>query len=182
MKSYCNNGKTLGFRTDPYPEDITPWDPPITFIPLNLTAEDRRRSLANTVLNITHPKSDSGAGSNSTWRVPQGGSNATNHNGRNTNRRRSQGTASNAQLVRTKKPVHSATYLCEHPKSRGPDLVSLAEGKFCDMDTRKVWPICGTEEASDCFDTETSALRQLETRDVSGHAAKKNYVKFQDWE
>ena len=181
MKSYCNNGKTLGFRTEPYPEDIIPWVPNLTFEPLNVTAEERR-SLPNTVLNTTHTFSNFTSGSNSTWRESHGESNSTRHKGRPTHRRRSQSTSDNARLVRSKLPDRSATYLCQHPTSRGPDFVSHVEGKFCDMDTRKVWPICGTEDEIGCFDADTNALRQLETRDASGQAAKKNYVNVQDWE
>ncbi|KAF2103365.1 hypothetical protein NA57DRAFT_52888 [Rhizodiscina lignyota] len=46
------------------------------------------------------------------------------------------------RLVRSDIWSHNATDLCMSDHSRGPDFVSLVEGMYCDMDTRKLTPLC----------------------------------------
>ena len=167
------------------------YNPPLDIVPLDLNPNDRRRrSMGVVSTNITDQYQRSTTNearhtSHSPWNGTHHNSNsssgATPSKGRPSHRRRQDGPV-NAALVKSRIPTQSATYLCEHPTSHGPDFVSHAEGKFCDMDTREVWPICATEDESDCFDTESNALKQLETRDLSGQAARKNYVNFRDWE
>lgn len=36
----------------------------------------------------------------------------------------------------------SAINLCGHHNSMGPDFIALEEGAFCDMDAKKVYPLC----------------------------------------
>ncbi|KAM7188280.1 hypothetical protein V8F33_010717 [Rhypophila sp. PSN 637] len=59
------------------------------------------------------------------------------------------------RLVITDRPDHSAVRLCESSNSRGPSLVSLAEGMFCNMATRELLPICAGELTEGCFDNST---------------------------
>ena len=63
------------------------------------------------------------------------------------------------QIVKSKMDTHTATGLCESETSRGPDFVSLVEGKFCDMETKTLWPVCKDEEDGDCFDNNIHLMR-----------------------
>jgi len=47
-----------------------------------------------------------------------------------------------SSLVHSTSKAHSAEDLCSHPASLSPSFVSHYEGKFCDMATRIVWPLC----------------------------------------
>lgn len=53
-----------------------------------------------------------------------------------------QGTKHVGQLIKSGSQYHSASELCGSATSYGPDFVSIHEGIFCDMDQKKVWPIC----------------------------------------
>jgi hypothetical protein len=57
-----------------------------------------------------------------------------------------------SRLVVSEKKGQSASELCHSTTSRGPDFVSLDEGVFCDMDSRKVYPSCNDHVTGDCFD------------------------------
>ena len=63
------------------------------------------------------------------------------------------------QIVESKIHTHTATSLCESKTSRGPDFVSLTEGKFCDMETKTLWPVCKDKVDDDCFDNDTHIMR-----------------------
>ncbi|KAI4938580.1 hypothetical protein J4E85_001021 [Alternaria conjuncta] len=63
--------------------------------------------------------------------------------------------AVDSRIVVTADPGHNATELCASGTSRGPDLVSLYENVYCDMDTRRTLPVCGDGIVTDCFDVET---------------------------
>lgn len=81
---------------------------------------------------------------------------------------------------------HSARELCESDKSVGHDFVSLKEGQFCDMTSRKLWPLCGAFKQSGCFDQETSQMRAgsgLRGRDVDTgmYPPSKSYDKTVRW-
>ncbi|KAL1882155.1 hypothetical protein Daus18300_000640 [Diaporthe australafricana] len=58
------------------------------------------------------------------------------------------------RLVVSSVPAHSADDLCQHPMSRGPDFVSLAERTHCNMHTREVLPLCADGVTTGCFDLE----------------------------
>ena len=62
-------------------------------------------------------------------------------------------------VVISTSPRHSAKELCESPTSRGDDFVSSTENLFCDMEMKKLWPVCDTQTTSACFDTTTSTMR-----------------------
>lgn len=100
-----------------------------------------------------------------------------------TSRRRSE-SSSGAHLLRSSRVSHSATVLCESQSSRGPDLVSFTEGKFCDMGTKTLWPLCVSEQDADCFNTEASVMRLAVPdggSDVSVLTLVKSYSKVTDW-
>lgn len=56
------------------------------------------------------------------------------------------------RIVVTSEPSHNATALCGSATSVGPDLVSLYEKVYCNMETRETLPLCGGDIAEDCFD------------------------------
>jgi hypothetical protein len=85
------------------------------------------------------------------------------------------------RLVRSSRPEHSAVTLCESDSSVGPDFVSLHEGKFCDMTTREILPLCASGIAGDCFDDSAKSLRvrgAISSRDV---AVDKEYSEVLEW-
>ncbi|KAL1878532.1 hypothetical protein VTK73DRAFT_7873 [Phialemonium thermophilum] len=87
--------------------------------------------------------------------------------------------APDTRLVVSSISNHNATRLCDSKTSRGPDMVSLSEGVFCDMETRQTMPLCGTAAASSaaqCFDVDAHTTAQSH-RSV----AKKNYSKVLVW-
>ena len=55
------------------------------------------------------------------------------------------------QLVVSDISAHSATTLCNHDMSRGPDFVSTIENLFCDMETKTLYPLCTGSQSSNCF-------------------------------
>ena len=73
---------------------------------------------------------------------------------------------------------HTASGLCGDENSHGPDFVSFAEGAFCDMRTRRVWPLCkqGVEGEGECYDVEARGLRS------GGRLVKRSYVQVENWE
>ena len=74
----------------------------------------------------------------------------------------------NDWLVVTDDPEHSALDLCAHPRSLGPNLVNTAEGSYCHMVDRTVWPVCADETTDDCFDSNGQVLirRGIQARGV----------------
>ena len=87
-------------------------------------------------------------------------------------------TISNAIVVISTSPNHSAKQLCQSPTSWGHDFVSVPENLFCDMSTKKLWPVCDdTGKAGvtgGCFDKAKSGMRPfkgvLRGRDVRSGA------------
>ncbi|KAI9703110.1 MAG: hypothetical protein M1820_005982 [Bogoriella megaspora] len=55
-------------------------------------------------------------------------------------------------IVITKLPHHSIHDLCTHPNSKGPSMVNLIEGLFCDMGKKKIWPTCSGKVTCGCLD------------------------------
>ena len=74
-------------------------------------------------------------------------------------------TASNAVVVISTSPNHSAKELCQSPTSWGHDFVSVVELLFCDMTAKKLWPVCHdngkTNVTGGCFDKQSSRMRPL---------------------
>ncbi|KAK4219561.1 hypothetical protein QBC37DRAFT_409208 [Rhypophila decipiens] len=82
------------------------------------------------------------------------------------------------RLVITDRPDHSAVRLCESSNSRGPSLVSLAEGMFCNMATRELLPLCVGDLTEDCFDVSTGNSGQ---RVASASAKETGFSSVIDW-
>ena len=66
--------------------------------------------------------------------------------------------------------------LCESSTSVGPDFVNTAEGSFCRMSDKKLFPLCDDKTTDNCFNSES---RQLI---VNGVAARDSpYKGVLDW-
>ncbi|KAM7196786.1 hypothetical protein V8F33_005905 [Rhypophila sp. PSN 637] len=86
------------------------------------------------------------------------------------------------RLVRSSHPEHSAVRLCESQSSLGPDLVSLHEGKYCDMSTREVLPLCGPGVTGDCFDDSVKTPRVRDGAIIERDAVvDKEYSEVLEW-
>ncbi|KAL9078468.1 MAG: hypothetical protein Q9157_002621 [Trypethelium eluteriae] len=55
-------------------------------------------------------------------------------------------------IVVTNYKAHETEALCNSPTSAGPSLVNTEEGFFCDMTTRKRYPVCGGRTVCGCLD------------------------------
>jgi hypothetical protein len=60
------------------------------------------------------------------------------------------------KLITSSDVNHRASDLCNHEKSRGPDFVSLVEGKFCDMATKTLYPLCSDQFKVNCFNLDSN--------------------------
>jgi hypothetical protein len=89
------------------------------------------------------------------------------------------------KLITSTKPAHSARELCESGNSMGPDFVSSYESLFCDMSEKELWPLCGPEHATGCFDVQNNTMvaGSMSRRDeASGrHIPEKDYSDVQAW-
>ena len=71
---------------------------------------------------------------------------------------------------------HSASRLCEDERSFGPDFVSYAEGRFCDMHLKAHVPLCmPVRVALICYDVSMKAVVGPEGSVV------KNYTHVVEW-
>ncbi|KAI1335271.1 hypothetical protein F5Y15DRAFT_255325 [Xylariaceae sp. FL0016] len=95
---------------------------------------------------------------------------------------RSNGTATGTSnphagsLVIDNDAAHAAQALCESETSVGPSFVNVAEGNFCRMTDKTLWPVCGDGVADNCFNTDSQKLIQngVASRDES-------YTRVLDW-
>ena len=55
-------------------------------------------------------------------------------------------------IVITNITEHGMETRCTSPTSRGPDMVNIAEGLFCDMETKTLYPVCNSTVPCDCLD------------------------------
>ena len=81
----------------------------------------------------------------------------------------------------------SAQDLCDSDKSLGHDFVSTSEGKYCDMNTKRVYPLCSDTATRKCFSVDRKN-RSIRRREVgNGHAVgfgervHRNYHKVESW-
>jgi hypothetical protein len=74
---------------------------------------------------------------------------------------------------------HSARMLCESSQSFGPDVISESEGLFCDMDDKKLWPLCSEDVRRACFDITTNQIRGDSVRRAP--VPKKSYRTVHKW-
>lgn len=100
-------------------------------------------------------------------------------------------------LVVTRHAAHSARDVCGSQSSWGPDMAAVNEGLYCDMCTRKVFPICGAKKkpapgkvgilgGTICFDLKTKEFRvqgKVASRDVLAREGvqRKEYHVVKEW-
>ena len=77
----------------------------------------------------------------------------------------------------------SAQELCDSRNSRGPDFVSLDEGKYCDMSEKKVYRLCSGRYSRDCFSLDQDNKRLRRRGDVpgKGDAIHRDYGQVDEW-
>lgn len=97
------------------------------------------------------------------------------------------GSANSKVVVISTNKQHSAKELCESATSWGHDFVSSTEKLFCDMEPKKLWPVCDATHTSACFDMKTSSMKPgkgLRGRDAkSGQVPpEKKYGKTLRWD
>ena len=70
----------------------------------------------------------------------------------------------------------SGKALCESPTSVGPDFVNIADGTFCRMSDKTLFPVCDAETTDNCFNAESNQLT------INGVAARDTpYEGVLDW-
>jgi hypothetical protein len=84
------------------------------------------------------------------------------------------------RLVVSSYPSHTATELCQSDTSRGPDFISVAEGLFCDMETRQVLQLCADGVNTSCVHMPGNSTMALVRRD--GFATEKSYSAVVRWD
>lgn len=84
--------------------------------------------------------------------------------------------SNDSRLVISSDVGQSAVELCESVGSLGPDFLNTAEGLFCHMSTKTIYPVCTGALRENCFnkDTKKLILGGIATRDV-------DYPKVIDW-
>ncbi|KFY35171.1 hypothetical protein V494_06143 [Pseudogymnoascus sp. VKM F-4513 (FW-928)] len=79
--------------------------------------------------------------------------------------------------------THKAAELCNSATSWGPDFVG-SDGKFCDMETHTLLPLCSTEDVEGCVNIDTTA-NAVTKRSVGPKRAvdhpHKEYTKIKSW-
>ena len=71
---------------------------------------------------------------------------------------------------------HGARDLCESSTSLGPDFINVADGTFCRMADKTLWPVCDEKTADNCFNADTHQLI------INGVSARDTpYAKIIDW-
>jgi len=71
---------------------------------------------------------------------------------------------------------HPTAELCESETSVGPDFVNKAEGQYCRMEDKTLWPLCDASTTDDCFNLATHTLV------IGGKSARDTpYDWVQDW-
>ena len=87
------------------------------------------------------------------------------------------------RLIVSSRPSQSARFLCDSPTSRGSDFVSVAEGLFCDMETKTLYPVCSPSSVSACFDLDASNPHLRKAGPVGRRAlAMMRYKRISRWE
>lgn len=81
-----------------------------------------------------------------------------------------------SRLIIDDNPDHSTSKLCESDTSTGLDFANHADGLFCRMSDKTLWPLCSEQVVDSCFDTTTSGLR------INGVVARgERYEKVTTW-
>ena len=71
-----------------------------------------------------------------------------------------------------------ASDLCTHPTSLGPDFFNIAEGQFCHMSSKTLYPVCSENDGvtDNCFNSQTQKLV------IGGFSSRdEEYSKVIDW-
>lgn len=80
------------------------------------------------------------------------------------------------QLVVDNNPSHPTASLCESQSSVGPDFANIADGQFCRMSDKTLWPICDEQITDSCFNLDIQELV------INGIAARtQKYDKVLTW-
>jgi hypothetical protein len=74
---------------------------------------------------------------------------------------------------------HKTERLCNTANSVGPDFLNLAEGQFCNMQDKTLWPVCSNQDQTDCFDVDTKQLVQTGVKGIRKRSAP--YSRIDDW-
>ncbi|KAK4504568.1 hypothetical protein PRZ48_005484 [Zasmidium cellare] len=90
----------------------------------------------------------------------------------------------NSTLIVSSVSSQTATELCHHDKSWGPDFIGV-DGKYCDMESKTVMPVCSDTFVRDCVevDQQLNTLRKRTTtarRTVDG--VHKTYDTIEQWD
>ncbi|KAL8928980.1 MAG: hypothetical protein Q9208_001423 [Pyrenodesmia sp. 3 TL-2023] len=87
------------------------------------------------------------------------------------------------KLVVSEYEGQSAQELCDSDKSRGPDFVSMAEGKYCDMSEKKTYQLCSGSTRRECFslDQENKRLRRRGGVKDASSSVHREYGKVDRW-
>lgn len=86
------------------------------------------------------------------------------------------------RLIVSNHTTHTAAELCNSNTSWGPDFVG-SDGKFCDMGTKTVSPLCSVENVEGCVHVDhqsgtVTVKRSIGRRDAS---TEKSYKKVSQW-
>ena len=88
-----------------------------------------------------------------------------------------------AELVVSHHKGQSAMELCNSHRSRGPDFVSVSEGKYCDMTNKILYPLCSDGVKRDCFSVDQDSQRMKKGRQSRGKGQRvhSRYDKVVNW-
>lgn len=90
----------------------------------------------------------------------------------------------NEVIIAPLRKYGSAVQLCESWNSVGPDYANVEEGLFCEIETKTLYPICGSIAGGDdgksmCFDVERKSLAHGKTAALVPR--KETYKKVHMW-
>lgn len=79
---------------------------------------------------------------------------------------------------------HKAEDLCSSETSWGPDFIGT-DGQFCDMGTKKLTPLCSTQDVDGCIvvdDDEKTLTKRFRIAKRNEHITHKTYKAIDHWE
>ena len=126
---FCNSGPPFSIHTDHDPHGITYW-----------TSAKR----SGTAMSY---------GPSKEGKIPR-----RQASGDGTNNGTSVSALAHNQLVVDNNPHHPTASLCEHENSLGPDFANIADGQFCRMSDKTLWPICNDDITDSCFNLQEQEL------------------------
>jgi hypothetical protein len=141
---YCDSGVAFNTRTEPDPSTITYW----VLSNAKRTVSEWLFGRSTTAVGASVPKKRD-------W-IPRGGvSRRANETSPELTNARFQD-----RLVKDNNPTHMTADLCQSESSTGPDFLNVAEGQFCRMSDKTLWPICKDTVSDDCFNLDLNQLVQ----------------------